>query len=231
MDWDTYKALCDQPDVWSRWMLEQTAELLSTDPRDDVRALTSVVLAALDATPLDKPAGHKGGDATDMFQLVLDPETVNVVRHAVADAADTGRTSSGTAGRGLGGFVEAWQELSWWNARGGSRLAGRKRRETEVAATERVAALIEAFNHKDLDAIVACFAADAVYHNIPMEPVHGPEGIRGALSAFLEVVNATFSRSVYGIEYERVDGVIRYDQPVVIGFRWILPSIGLRARF
>ncbi|CAN0537016.1 unnamed protein product [Scytosiphon promiscuus] len=27
MEWARYKALCDQPDVWSGWMLDQCAEL------------------------------------------------------------------------------------------------------------------------------------------------------------------------------------------------------------
>ena len=52
-------------------------------------------------------------------------------------------------------------------------------------ATERVLELIDGFNHIDMDRIIACFTEDAVYHNIPMEPVHGVDGIRAALGAFM----------------------------------------------
>ena len=56
-------------------------------------------------------------------------------------------------------------------------------------ATQRVVAMIEGWNQKDLDAIVECFASDAVYHNIPMEAVHGAEAIRESLTGFLAMAN------------------------------------------
>jgi limonene-1,2-epoxide hydrolase len=45
--------------------------------------------------------------------------------------------------------------------------------------------LIDAFNSIDLDRVVACFADGAVYHNIPMEAVTGPDAIRQVLDAFM----------------------------------------------
>jgi hypothetical protein len=54
---------------------------------------------------------------------------------------------------------------------------------------------------------------------------------RWALSAFLEVVNTTYSKSVFGLTYPEIDGVRRYDLPQVDGFNWILPSVGLRGRY
>ena len=36
----------------------------------------------------------------------------------------------------------------------------------------------------DLDRIVGFFTDDAVYHNIPVDPVVGPEAIRGVLASF-----------------------------------------------
>ncbi|HZS41789.1 MAG TPA: hypothetical protein VFF06_33400, partial [Polyangia bacterium] len=54
---------------------------------------------------------------------------------------------------------------------------------------------------------------------------------RWAFSAFLEVQNATFSRTVFGITYPTIDGVKRYDMPSQNGFNWVLPSIGVRGRF
>jgi hypothetical protein len=54
---------------------------------------------------------------------------------------------------------------------------------------------------------------------------------RWALSAFLEVANATYSQSVLFIRYPQEAGLIRYDRPELVGFRFILPSLGVRARF
>ena len=45
--------------------------------------------------------------------------------------------------------------------------------------------LIEGFNQIDMDRIVACFAQDAIYHNIPMEPQQGTAQIRAGLEPFL----------------------------------------------
>jgi limonene-1,2-epoxide hydrolase len=41
-----------------------------------------------------------------------------------------------------------------------------------------------AFGEGDLDRIVGFFTDDAVYHNIPVDPVVGPEAIRGVLESF-----------------------------------------------
>ena len=78
--------------------------------------LTSLVLmggalmAALDGEPLPKPADHRGGSATDMFRLDLNRENVLHIHDQMANAVRTGRTTSATRARGLGGFEEAWRE-------------------------------------------------------------------------------------------------------------------------
>jgi len=104
MDWPTYKRLCDRPDVWSRWMLEQTAALLAD------AALRARILEPLDAAPFEKPDDHRGGNATDMFTLDLALADVARIRGHVEAARDRGASTSGTRERGLGGFVEAWTE-------------------------------------------------------------------------------------------------------------------------
>ena len=106
MDWEHYKRLCDTPDVASRWLLEQTFELLS-DP-----ALRSRLGATLRQPPLPKPADHRGGTATDMFRLALTAEEVCAVCREVEAAVAGGLTTRATRARGLGGFVEAWQEYA-----------------------------------------------------------------------------------------------------------------------
>ncbi|MDZ7670188.1 MAG: hypothetical protein U5Q16_12470 [Gammaproteobacteria bacterium] len=104
MDWNRYKALCDTPDVCSRWLLEQTRELL------DEPSLKFRLNDGLSAQPVPKPDDHEGDAATDMFQMDLSLPEVRALRRQIEAAAAEGRTSSGTRGRGLGGFVEAWLE-------------------------------------------------------------------------------------------------------------------------
>ncbi len=66
MDWSAYKSLCDSPQTFSRWMLEQSVELLA-----DEAPLAERVAAVLRDTPLEKPVDHRGGAPTDMFTLAL----------------------------------------------------------------------------------------------------------------------------------------------------------------
>jgi limonene-1,2-epoxide hydrolase len=59
----------------------------------------------------------------------------------------------------------------------------------------------------DIDAIMAFFADDAVYHNIPIEPVTGVEAIRSTI--------AGFTKGVEKIEF-RVDNIASSDSDVVL---------------
>jgi limonene-1,2-epoxide hydrolase len=52
-------------------------------------------------------------------------------------------------------------------------------------AGETVLGMIEAFNRINIDDILNYFAEDAVYHNMPMEPLTGSAAIRAGLSGFL----------------------------------------------
>ena len=102
IDWQRYKALCDRPDVLSRWMLEETATLLSGETR-------SALLAILGDTPFPKPPDHKGGETTDMFAVDLPPDVVHSIVEVILDAARRGlRTPRSTK---IGGFATAWREL------------------------------------------------------------------------------------------------------------------------
>ncbi|MCY3838551.1 MAG: hypothetical protein OXH09_07920 [Gammaproteobacteria bacterium] len=102
IDWQRYKALCDQPDVLSRWMLEETASLLSGETR-------SALLAILGGTPFPKPPDHKGGRDTDMFAVDLPPDVTRSIVEVVGDASQRGlQTPRSTK---IGGFATAWREL------------------------------------------------------------------------------------------------------------------------
>ena len=105
MDWDRYKQLSDQPNVFSRWMLERSSALLGDPDRELVRR-------ALAGPALAKPSDHKGGAETDMFQLELCVELRRRIVVAVEAAKREGRTTYD--GGGLGGFVEAWVEYRDW---------------------------------------------------------------------------------------------------------------------
>ena len=119
--------------------------------------------------PVPKPDGFRGDARADVFELAWPLTTVRAVRLAVDAAAAQG---TGEA-RALAGFREAWLEYE-------QHLEG-----NEMTATAVVMAMIEGWNQRDMDRIVECFAEDAVYHNIPMEPVHCKAAIREGLTPFL----------------------------------------------
>jgi len=47
-----------------------------------------------------------------------------------------------------------------------------------AAAQDRVTAFIDAFNRMDIDGACDMLATDSIYHNIPMEPIHGRDAAR-----------------------------------------------------
>ena len=108
MDWDRYKALCDRPDVVSRWLLEQTLELV------DDSALAARLTLALNGMPLPRPPDHHGARELDMLQPALTLADVDSLHEVVQRAVAAGRTTARTSTRGLGGFVEAWGEYRRW---------------------------------------------------------------------------------------------------------------------
>lgn len=55
---------------------------------------------------------------------------------------------------------------------------------------EVVEAFCDAIATDDLDAVVAFFTDDAVYHNIPLEPVVGPAAIKATLESFTGAVDS-----------------------------------------
>ena len=112
MSWAAYKQACDQPDVVSRWLLEQTCELLDVEGSELSDVLHSLHRVLQSGEPLTKPADHKGGMATDMFRIALGAAEIHRVCDCVAAAAAAQRETRGTRGRGLGGFVEAWREYA-----------------------------------------------------------------------------------------------------------------------
>jgi limonene-1,2-epoxide hydrolase len=58
-------------------------------------------------------------------------------------------------------------------------------RRVFVTATDVVRQLIDACNRRDVEAALALFAEDAIYHNIPIAPARGTAAIREMLGPFL----------------------------------------------
>lgn len=108
MDWATYKARCDHPRVLSRWMLTRTAQWVEPP-------VAAALRDAMQAQPLAKPRDHKGGPATDMFDVDLDAPTVATilqgVERAAAAYAPADRSDAGPAPTGsLNAYLAAWRE-------------------------------------------------------------------------------------------------------------------------
>jgi len=90
-----------------------------------------------------------------------------------------------------------------------------------------VRSFLEAFNANDLERILSFFADDAVYHNIPVQPVRGTAAIRAVLQGFLGLASEV-DWVVHHLA-EAADGAVlteRTDRFLVKG-RWIeLPVMG-----
>ncbi len=54
-----------------------------------------------------------------------------------------------------------------------------------MQAADTVNRLMAAFDNRDVDGIAGCFAPNALYHNIPMEPVTGVDAIKASLAPFM----------------------------------------------
>ncbi len=109
MKWSTYKQLCDRPDYWSRWMLEQCIDLLAQLHEESLRG---VLEQALQGEALPVPEDHRGPVASAMYHLMLSGESRLAMVSAISKARELGLYTAQTEGRGLAGFVEAWQEYA-----------------------------------------------------------------------------------------------------------------------
>ncbi len=78
----------------------------------DEGELSQRLMETLQAPPLATPADHRGPPATQMHHLELLPSQRVAALAAMQRAVSEGLTTSGTARRGLGGFIAAWQEYA-----------------------------------------------------------------------------------------------------------------------
>lgn len=85
-----------------------------------------------------------------------------------------------------------------------------------------VKAFCEAWSRRNVDELLNFFTTDAVYHNMPIAPVQGHDGIRNMLSLFVpeadqitfEMVHIASSGNV--VHTERVDTFVMGEKTVVL---------------
>jgi len=63
--------------------------------------------------------------------------------------------------------------------------------DTQESSEQLIRAFLGSWTGANIETICSFFAADAVYHNVPVKPIHGIAGIRQIFEAFL----ATFEES------------------------------------
>jgi len=97
---------------------------------------------------------------------------------------------------------------------------------SEAALDEMIREFFRAWERRDTDHIASCFTDDAVYHNIPMEPIVGKTAIRQFLSQ-----RANEPPPHIEIHHQVVSGGIvmneRTDHMTVDGRRFALPICGV----
>ncbi len=93
-----------------------------------------------------------------------------------------------------------------------------------MATTESPIELVQRFcglwGAGDLDGIMGCFAPDATYHNIPMDPIDGVDAIRTTIEGFFGMVSGIEFRVLHiaaagdAVLTERVDAFITPERTV-----------------
>ena len=108
MDWPEYKRLCDRPDYWSHWMLNQCLELIK---HQGSTGLQEAIQAALVNEPLHRPADHAGPQSTFMYKFSPSLSLSELLLAEIEKAQKTNITTVATRERGLAGFLAACREL------------------------------------------------------------------------------------------------------------------------
>ena len=79
-----------------------------------------------------------------------------------------------------------------------------------VDASDVVTRFCAAWGEGDLDQIMSFFAADAVYHNIPIAPVTGVEAIRATIESFAGGVD----KIEFRVQHQATDGNVVMNERV-----------------
>ena len=91
---------------------------------------------------------------------------------------------------------------------------------------EIIEAFVDAFNRKDVDRIMTFFTEDAVYHNMPMEPVKGTAAVRKAIEAYVPTASSIDWEMVHAAQVGDTVLTERVDRFVIGGKNIVLPVMG-----
>jgi limonene-1,2-epoxide hydrolase len=91
---------------------------------------------------------------------------------------------------------------------------------------ETISRFVAAFNSRDVDAIMAFFAEDAVYHNMPAQPVKGTAAIRRAIESFVSPASRVDWEILRIAQAGNAVLTERVDRFVVNGKEVVLPVMG-----
>jgi limonene-1,2-epoxide hydrolase len=97
---------------------------------------------------------------------------------------------------------------------------------TARTPAETVAAFCAAWERLDLDELLGYFADDAVYHNIPVDPVVGTEAIRAMMTMFTTGVDRIEFRVTHLAARDHVVLTERVDVFTLPGKQITLPVMG-----
>ena len=103
MNWSEYKDICDRTNVFSRWALERTRNLLSQEVGTQLERGTRS-----DAIP--KPDDHKGDHRTDMFEVSLNLVTQQAIVNELTQRTEDESAQNHSTMR-ISPLLKAWEEL------------------------------------------------------------------------------------------------------------------------
>ncbi len=107
-EWADYRALCDRPDVMSRWILERTAALFEGSGALDLAAALREVLVA---APLLRPKDHRGPESLDMFRFTLPAGRLAAFAEELEQLLARSDLAQILGVRSVIGFEVAWREF------------------------------------------------------------------------------------------------------------------------
>ena len=75
-----------------------------------------------------------------------------------------------------------------------------------MSNSDQVTKLMQAWEKRDIEAILATLSEDVVYHNIPMPPFKGHDAVRGFAAPFLSQCNAVRFNVLH--QTQNADGIV-----------------------
>jgi limonene-1,2-epoxide hydrolase len=127
----------------------------------------------------------------------------------------------------IAALAAAWACALAFPAVGEEPPAGQTKEESEMTTgIGIIEAFVEAFNQKDVDRIMTFFTEDAVYHNMPAEPVAGTAAVRKAIESYVPTASSIDWEIVHAAQVGSTVLTERIDRFVIGGKSVVLPVMG-----